>query len=781
LPYSADITMSSDSIAVSAGSSRTVGRLQPITINAITFDDSYLPPLNPSQFSCSWSCEYNDSPCSQVIMDQLKKCSGNKLTGLLSTGDYSLGVSFTNNETNQTATTIFESTITVVNYTVPLVNVVFNEANPSAFSDTFYLIGSVDNSSIVSSSSSLVYTWSTCDGDTYAPFDLTNKNNLLVNANSTHLHNLKFAPGALMADAIYCFKLTVVDPAIPQPGSANIVFSTRDSPVGGRCTLSSNSLSELSEPLKFSCPRWVTDSSSMPLSYEFYVRTYESPDWLLAAPLSTSSYFSSPFSSGSYQIKAVVTDASGSSFTSLSSSFSVSSPPGRKAFPNGCITATCVQIANAIANYVQTQNPVQASKDIASIVLQTAPGTIEFNQTLDFTSDLIAKTFIDSETIGPFFATLLQSISGSSYSVSINNLQTISELINEVATKVTESGAALSPPSCLTSNYLSSMFSSIDQSLGSYSGSSLSSSDATALLNSLQQGISTMENCFYRKLAPQELPYKYSSEYLSRTLGLADTTSDNSFCNFNVKAGSILSGFDSVGYSCGTKNSSSYPTSSSVSAVNPVVYDMSFNDLSSGNEVQVSNTLFTMTVDSDLIKKYGIDSKDKISCSFYNGSSTDIWGTSGCSLVSLVNNIATCSCNHLTDFAITVPANAPTKAAGVSIGIIIGAIIGALLLVALIAGTIYAVKRHRDKQLGGNAALPLTAGTTRDIEAGGQYGTMAPASEPAELTEVVSGSGVPALIPIVGSVPDARAITINLPSYATPPTYEQHMRRIGRL
>jgi hypothetical protein len=50
LPYSADITMSSDSIAVSAGSSRTVGRLQPITINAITFDDSYLPPLNPSQF-----------------------------------------------------------------------------------------------------------------------------------------------------------------------------------------------------------------------------------------------------------------------------------------------------------------------------------------------------------------------------------------------------------------------------------------------------------------------------------------------------------------------------------------------------------------------------------------------------------------------------------------------------------------------------------------------------------------------------------------------------------
>ncbi|KAJ3210339.1 hypothetical protein HDU82_008330 [Entophlyctis luteolus] len=794
-------TTAAEIIQVSAGSSRTVGSSENIIMDAMLFSDSFVVQANP-QFQCLWTCTNSHGfICNNAYLKQLTGCTGNVLTGTLGVDSYSYKVTVQDTVTGKTATSVAPATISVVSSSVPLVTISMPSETVSPYSDKFALFAVVD-STTVSSIQNLKYSWSACSSKDYSTVDFSNPINFLTNASSSQV--LKFSPGILLGDTKYCAAVTVVDGA--NVGTAHIVFETYEVPYAGFCFLKAASVAQANQPLQYSCPYWAADPSAQPLTFGFYVRFTTSSSWTLIAPTTRSSMLNSSFVTGNYQLKAVVTDQYGSSVMGVASAFSGSQELSLSE-SGSCQTYACAQLATAVADYENTHNSQDAAQAIGSVALLVDPKSPDFETILGFIGMFATDIYIDTTSTGPFLASILQTISGANYSLPASVFSDVVDLVQNIINQITVSGLSQSPVSCVNVLAAESLFLVLDQLMGSSTTLPFTNAERQQSISQFEQSLQTLGTCFSRNKDAEEYPFSFTSAYLTRQIGVAFTDTNSTFCTFNVGAYAAATNDTTISYNCGTQPPKDFPAASGNIAAVDLVHDLTLGSVSSENKVEVSQTTFDLQVTADFQDQYGLGSAV---CTFYN-TTTGAWSTEGCSVTAVSSNgVVSCSCNHLTAFA--VGASQGTSG-GLSIGAIIGCVIGAIALVLVTAGSIYQIRKTQQSQPAAAGSLLPTSAPPQTLESsappptagggGGGGGGLCGDGGGGQLNEIVtvpSNAAPPPMKAISPAVPLAAAASIGvaavaaaalaprggpagpkqLPTYSKPPSYDAHVKKMGR-
>ncbi|KAJ3108281.1 hypothetical protein HK100_003459 [Physocladia obscura] len=688
-------------LQVSSGSSQTIAFSEKIALNALLFSDSYNLGT-AAQFQCSWACTNSHGfMCSTAITKLFTGCTSNILTGQLALDSYSFQVTAQDTITGATANSSAPAVITVVDSSVPVVSITLPGEAISPYSNKFSLSAVVD-AGTVTSLSNVKYSWSGCNNPTYSSIDFTNANNFLTDVTSAQV--LKFAPGALIGDTRYCVAVTVVDGI--RVGNAQITFETYEVPFGGFCFLQTASITEVSQPLQYSCPYWAVDPSAQPLAFGFYVRLNSNNPWTLVVPTDRSSLLNTQFTTGQYQIKVVVTDEYGSAISGVASGFSASQNTDM-AQSSQCTTSVCTQLQTAIANYQQTHNSQDAAKAIGAAAVQIDANSTDFITILGFLQEFSSDVYIDTTSTGPFLASVLQSISSGNYSISSEVMGAFVNLTQSVIDQISVSGYSESPISCVDILSAESLFLVLDQALGSAASFSLTAPQRASLINSFNTALNSLDTCFSRNKAPEEYPFTFDAGYLTREIGVAFTTSNSTFCIFNVDDDAVATTEDTISYSCGKTSKKDYPDPSSatyidnaakINAIDEWTYELTLRGVASESAVQVSQTTFNVTLSTEFELLYGLtgnNNGDRAVCAYFN-TTEGLWATNGCTAVSVFDGSVQCECNHLTTFTIGV--SSQSGGGGLSVGAIVGCVIGALALVVVTAGSVYKIRQYQQQQ-----------------------------------------------------------------------------------
>ncbi|KAI9362457.1 hypothetical protein DFJ73DRAFT_793039, partial [Zopfochytrium polystomum] len=576
-PYKFNTAM--NNLVISPGSSRTVSLQQRLVIDAIAFDDSY-STLDDHVFQCTWTCSHGGLPCVPLLAERLSSCFDNDLTGFADVGVYTLGVTLTNLMTGVSSTSQYPANITVINEALPSVKILLHDGQPSAFSSQFALVASVDSSTTKSAFKDLTFSWSSCDGPSYTKIDFGNPTLFLVDLSQPNVRTLKFAAGALLADALYCVMVSVTDPQLKFSGRASVTFKTLDQPSGGFCQIQTQSV-DASTPLQYSCPLWVTDSASTPLSYSFLVRQSSTDPWTQVGSTTLSPHFSMlDFGSGQYQIKAVINDASGSSVSGISTQFSVvnidTPPPAIVQRRDGCSTQLCSYVSQTLKDYESTKNIYTASKAAAVAALQIKPQSPEFNITMQLIETLLDDMLLDTSSNGPFIASLLQTAVGTGYKITADDIPVLATILQTAIAGVKTAGKQEYPSTCMSIASSTAFYEIIEQVLGSFVGTNSSAIDLAQVAGSIDGALAALGSCLVRVKAPQEYPFVFTSGFLSRTVGLGLST-ENQYCSVDLSSGGLATTKDYVAFDCGSKGTTGLPTGTLVS-VNEIAVDATFYD-----------------------------------------------------------------------------------------------------------------------------------------------------------------------------------------------------------
>ncbi|KAJ3071968.1 hypothetical protein HDU98_004496 [Podochytrium sp. JEL0797] len=782
-------------IGVSAGSSRTIGASETITVDATFFSDAYNPGT-ASQYQCAWVClNSHGFLCSSSITQHLTGCAENVLTGQLALGSYSMKVLVRDTITGVSASSNSFAKLNIVPNSVPNVKITMPSESISPYSNQFSLNAVVDPSS-VASVANLKYSWSSCNDPTYASLNFANANSFLTNVASAQV--LKFSPGALLGDTTYCMAVTVQDGN--NVGTAQITFQTKESPFGGFCFLQSSSIAAVNQPLEYSCPYWAVDPAAQPLAFQFFVRTSASNPWTLVVPTSRSSLMSSTFTTGQYQIKVAVTDEYGSSVQGVATGFAASTEGNgllQNAEALGCTSNSCLMLKQAIISYNQTGNSADAAKAIGAAALQVNVTSADFPLILELLSEVANDTYVDVKAVGPFLASVLQAVGGSAYGLDTAFMTQFVSLVDFIVKKISQNGLMSSEPACVDNLSAESLFLVLDQTLGSTATAiGLTSDSRLAAITTFNNALKTLSTCFARNMAPQQYPFNFTAGYLTREIGVAYTNQYASFCTFNVNANTTITTDETISYSCGQQTSSGYPAtlSSNIGAVDQLIQDLTLQSVSTEADVPVSLVTFALPPSSQFASAYSLTSSQYSNalCSYFN-ETIGKWSSDGCSVTGVSSTGALqCSCNHLGDFSAAVT---QLSSGGLSVGAIIGCVIGALALVLVSAGTIYQVRKQQLAKLAeaNGSLLPTSAPPPLAPVLDAPIVQPAPLAEivvapssivkPATVASTLMGAaavGAVAAAVTAAAVVAALPAVPPLPSYAKPPSYEYHMQRSGR-
>ncbi|KAJ3381495.1 hypothetical protein HDU84_005038, partial [Entophlyctis sp. JEL0112] len=482
--------------------------------------------------------------------------------------------------TGKTVTSVAPATINVVSSSVPVVTISMPNEKVSPYSDKFALFAVVD-STTVSSTQNLKFSWSACNSNDYSTIDFSNPINFLTNASASQV--LKFSPGVLEGDAEYCAAVTVVDGT--NVGTAQIVFETYEVPYSGFCFLKAASVAQANQPLQYSCPYWAVDPSAQPLTFGFYVRFASSNSWTLIAPTTRSSMLNSSFVTGNYQLKAVVTDQYGSSVMGVASAFSGSQELSLSE-SGSCQTYACTQLAAAVANYENTHNSQDAAQTIGSVALLVDPTSPDFETILGFIGMFATDIYVDTTSTGPFLASVLQTISGANYSLPASVFSDVVDLVQNVINQITASGLSQSPVSCVNVLAAESLFLVLDQLMGSSTTLPFTNAERQQSISQFEQSLQTLGTCFSRNKAAEEYPFSFTSAYLTRQIGVAFTDTNSTFCTFNVGAYAAATNDTTISYNCGTQPPKDFPAASGNIAAVDLVHDLTLGSVSSENKVE---------------------------------------------------------------------------------------------------------------------------------------------------------------------------------------------------
>ncbi|KAJ3005423.1 UNVERIFIED_CONTAM: hypothetical protein HDU68_004624, partial [Siphonaria sp. JEL0065] len=735
-------------IGVSAGSSRTLGSSQNVVVDATFYSDAFNIG-STGQYKCAWTClNAHGFLCASSVTKLLTGCSSNVLTGQVIPGTYSLNVFVQDTLTGVSASSKYPAKLTIGSNGVPSVKITLPSQSTSSYSNKFALNAVVD-ATTVSSLANVKYSWSGCSDSTYSSLNFGNANTFLTDVSSAQV--LKFSPGALLGDTTYCVAVTVADGT--NTATAQITFQTYETPFGGFCFLQTASIKALNQPLQYSCPYWAVDTSAQPLAYQFYVRTAATNPWTLVVPSDRSSLMSSTFVTGQYQIKVVVSDEYGSTASGVASSFAAADNGlSANAQSLQCSTDVCVQLQQALITYNATQNSAGMAQAIGAAALNVNVTSPDFVTILQLLTEYSDNVYVDTAATGPFLASILQTIAGSSYTLKAAVVPQFFALVKSVIHQITENGKNEYPPNCVDRLAAESLFLVLDQTLGTQSSLGLTDAQQADAVSVFNEATDTLAKCFSRNQAAQEYPFTFTAGFLTREIGVSFTNSNATFCTFNVAPNGATTSSETISYSCGSKSSTEYPGTSidGIRDLDLIVSDLTLHSGSDESNVQVSATELTLSVTNFFEKVYEISSNEYM-CAFFN-TTLKAWSTQGCVSHGVTDGKLSCTCNHLTDFTTAVVGKATYG--GLSIGAIVGSVIGALALVLVTAGSIYHIRRQQQAEIAGAQGSLLPTTTPPPLAPV----LDAPITQPTPLSQVVATTNLKPIPPPPATIPSAAIV-----------------------
>lgn len=712
--YSYPFRTALDTIITSAGSSRSVGASQYLILDAEIENDAY-SVLPIDNFACVWNCTAQDgnscqySNGTQIILPST--CKSIDLTGKMSVGIYEFLVNATNSVTG--AVTSYQSStfIEISAGIVPEVSIDASSTNPSSWDESFSLIANVAASSIASVES-IDFTWTsepTCNSKKYSTVDLVYPRTLSVPLISSAENTLKFVPGALSPGASYCFKVSVTDTLNDdKTGYALAIIRVLEAPSGGSCAPSNSytaanvvELSEFKDDLIFSCKGWTTDKQSFPLLYSFEMKPINSSTWTVLSPISRITDLKLSLSQGSYQIRANVTDSSGSKAVATSRQiFRINvrpltfvvrrSPQGiykrQNTRNDAYYTFVSDWLVQKLADFEQTRNSIGLITSISSVAfvgfeMPSIQKHIQLQSQLFTTINkaISDKVVTVDDSGAAFLLSSLQLGVGLSCGLPAANLnQSITLLDKILDTANTTLSTRSSSISSVTANFALLTLNNIMCSTRSTSAS------VQEKQNSILQKLS---GALLRRASCGQTTVSSELSNITSIIGKAASVQYTfnkirTFGQFSIDASSFNeSAIAPDGcplFQRGTKDSTQYPNGPYLD-IDSKVYQMSYL-LRSGAPAEVKNAAvnFSIPVDSAFASQFGVATHDLI-CSFvqYTDATenvkTSTLSTSGCTTVSVIvtGGVTTvnCQCTHLSDFVIgaqlkvVVPSSSSTVAA----------------------------------------------------------------------------------------------------------------------
>lgn len=674
-----------------AGGSRTVGNTEDLIIEAEIIDGTWknarelLGAL--SDYTFSWSCTLVDvfggeSPCYiSGTQNPITIAASQKITLekdlLATTGKFGSYYSFTVNVVHVPSGRSSSSSASyrLVDGSVPTVSLDLNKKNPLKSDSSFAISASVKN---VENPKDLIYTWASldsCNGEDYLTVDLNDESNLNVKK-GTNVLAFNTTKPALRSAASYCIQLQVQDPSNPENvGSAQISFTTRAEPDFGTCEVVGNRTGyALSSEITFSCSNWATDPESGDVFYRYFFPGNGDP--LAAGPRTKNGIKTVVFgATGPQKVLVEITDEAGGQ--------------AREPFE---ITVEIFELQRDLlssleifqSEYEQTSN-VEFALIYAAASVQLSVVKYENRRTsslvkrqdeesvvqfiLNFIKTLSSQTTLDYVDIGPTVVSLLNAIvSGGTITPEL--AYTTVSLVRDLAAQM--NADARKSGTCFTPTVATQIFRSYETVLVQAQG--ISGFDASDLLATREPILKVFTSCLARATVCGGLGSSVNSESTSITYGQVTAGSDSSSLGiFNVS--DISSAF-------GTSDCVQYRFDSGVNFLGPdangtigsQVFALEFSNATinaGGPDSETSDDtvdvlkakfdppiVFNMPIDSAQQQLLTNTSKSAF-CSFYVHTSLGgFWSTDGCTSKVIDTTTVQCTCNHLTEFAISVQSSA---------------------------------------------------------------------------------------------------------------------------
>lgn len=246
--YQFNITLSTalDSVSANAGASIAIGNLNTLTLAATIVDNAY-ENLDPSMFTCEWTCTLlNGDICREssdhskmLQLSAITDCSAD-ITGRLSPNNYVFSVVVKNNATGSTSPNDSPSSYWKVSEgLIPVAVVDSNNLKPGINDTSFEMSAFIDPATLDKDAASYSFKWDTqaeCAQSTFPTLDMTSFGDGYALATDPNGDFLKFNPGYLLPSTTYCFQVDVEtfdDSGAPlASGYSQMLIKTRDIPSG---------------------------------------------------------------------------------------------------------------------------------------------------------------------------------------------------------------------------------------------------------------------------------------------------------------------------------------------------------------------------------------------------------------------------------------------------------------------------------------------------------------------------------------------------------------------
>jgi hypothetical protein len=750
------------------------------------FDDEELQ-LHIEDYSFQWSCQAvaasgTKSSCfNQISGSYIPTSSGKKLQlpgGALlpsSSGSYYLfQVNVVHQSTARTA--VGSASIFVVAANIPKVVLISSSTKPAVRDPLFFIRASLPG---VSDLTSYQFTWvslATCKGSSFTLINASDTS-IITSPLSGPILSFSTYPPALIGGQSYCIGIFVRQAGntdLTAVGQAQITFSTRVEPSKGSCrVVGSASGSALQDLFTFRCTGWITDSSSGDLFYQFFM-IKSGGSRLYLAPKSKLAVFTTFFGSvGSLKVYVEVSDSAGGisrtvpemQVTVTASSVSVEAFLQQKA----AAFRKSKNVNDGLKMLSASLGGLVSSSQGNGLIKRDTVTAVQVSGALRFLRELAVAATLDYSDIGPTITSILDSLVNLRVftpAIIIESLELLSTIASNMDTNAKNSRTCFSPISG------SKILNSIDILVST--GSGLADINQTLIAQKQDSIIRSFSACLQRQLVCGGANGTYVTNSSSITLATVNSNTTKSFGIFSINdlAGTI--GSDCVSYKFSRdRNYLPVPKNSNISSV---VYSLDFrnntlnsggirrgttgNNASSDIDVQnlVSPVVFTIALDANqksIVE--ALNGNYEGACLFYL-TSTASWSRSGCTVSSNTDTSITCSCTHLTEFAIQVkphlPPTNPTNPP--NFGSIIGGTVGGIACVALVGFVLY--KRSYAKK----AAAGLADANRNTIQ-----------QAPADISALASM--VPADIVVTEPRSSQKPIRdpAFLPDYQEPPSFDQ--------
>ncbi|TPX61240.1 hypothetical protein SpCBS45565_g07302 [Spizellomyces sp. 'palustris'] len=671
---------------LAGGGKDTNASLSPLLLSATLFDSGYPPSnVNISDFACIWNCTRvgaaGGTPCIKEETGQGASipaiCTGADITGYLDTGRYAFTLESVRigtgaiSSTEESGAPIF---VDVIDQWIPLATVTPNMPSPSRW-DMYELHAGVSPTSVLNGVDQMSYSWfsnESCHGDIFSTVDVADTSKVQWQPGTP---TLRFLPETLLAAGKYCFTVLANDTTRNATGQASIVVSVREAPYAGYCSLNATDGLAYQSIFRISCAGWVTDPTSTPLFYTYWIRKVGDIPWSNLGPRSQFSVLDTVLAEGTYEVTVNVTDAAGS-VGALQPVYKLTVRPRstrRQLQPVSDPTVSAFAFLNAsIESYLATSDYRTAQTNLVVAIQDLIPellNTAYHDTLLTFFGYLLnsGNIYMDAQSGGPYMLHALQSMTLGGYNLTANITTRLLSSLNIVMTQIDETTRGAG--NCVGYAATSDAMKALDAVMGSLTHHP--DEGGYRVIKQLDGIMKRIESCVYRTLTCGGPVFTVGQQFVNKTVGIAQvdpSTGNLDLCGrFSIPAAARpVSSGSCIKFSCAVVNSNALRSTPAEGTAAMAGLGSNLTSLSLyGNTPMAPLNIslpdqsikITLDVDLEILARHQAQPGSSLVCAWFDYvTDGGRWSTDGCTLAALDEATlkGVCQCSHLTDFVLAL-------------------------------------------------------------------------------------------------------------------------------